>query len=145
MGATGPTGPTGALATNDNASFAVNAATLPANTAITFSSTFINGSNIASPTSSTFALAIGHVYEVSYIVKTTVALAGSISVTPRFNGTAQNNFSTTATATLTALTTSVSGTFLVSAVAAAVTLDFLYAATLLASSPSGSVSIVMVQ
>lgn len=140
-GATGATGATGPSPTQTNARYTVTSSSLTNNAAIAFGVVFNNGTNITAPTTTTFQLAAGHVYSVSYIVNATVALAGFIGVTPQVNGAAQADFVTNSTSTLSATNPGVSGTFLINATAAT-TLSFLFNASLTAAAPHGAVSIV---
>lgn len=145
-GPTGATGATGAIATNQNAQFLVNATSLTNNTLIPFSNSFTNGSDITFPAATSISLAAGHVYSVTFLVRATVALAGSIAVTPQVNAVSQPDFATSATTTLTGLTVSVSATFLVNTLAtSAATVGLLYSATLLANSPVGVVTVTEIQ
>lgn len=82
---------------------------------------------------------------VTYLVRCTVTLAGSITVSPRYNGAVQNNLVSSATSTLTALTVSVSATFLTNTTSGAVTLDFLYSSSLLTNSPAGVFTVHEIQ
>ena len=102
---------------------------------------FNNGSGISAPTTTSFQLTAGRVYQIMYILSATVTIAGYIGVTPRINGTAQTALATTSSSTLSSLTPGVSASFIINATAA-VTLDFLFNASLTASSPQGTVSIV---
>ena len=71
------------------------------------------------------------VYQVSFLVKASVTVAGAIGVTPQLNGVSQTGFATSANATLTAPTVSVSGTFLVNTlISADVQVSFLYTSSL---------------
>ena len=82
---------------------------------------------------------------VSYTFRGTSSLVGNITVTPRFNGINQSDFSgKSVTGTLDA-NVSVSGTFLANATAGSITLDFLYNGLVTATSSAGSVSIIEVQ
>ncbi|MCA5555478.1 hypothetical protein [Clostridioides difficile] len=111
------------LAAN-NAQFTVSSSSLGNNTLVTFNSSFINGTNITFPTSSTINLAVGGIYNVSFGIRAILSLAGFMSITTNFNGVAQNNFIAKAVNTLTSSDVSVSLSFLVDARAAAVTLSF---------------------
>ncbi|WP_051387729.1 collagen-like protein [Peribacillus psychrosaccharolyticus] len=147
-GATGPTGPTGATgagATIQNGLFSVNVTSVANGTAISYSTTFINGTDISHPSNTTFVLATGHIYLVSYTFRATSSLIGNITVTPRFNTVFQSRFSgKSVTGTLDA-NVSVSGTFLANATAGAITLDFLYNGSATTTLSDGSVSIIEVQ
>ncbi|MCC0712550.1 collagen-like protein, partial [Clostridioides sp. ES-W-0017-02] len=146
-GATGPTGATGAtgvLASN-NAQFVVSSTTLTNNSLVTFNSSFINGTNITLPTSSTINLAVGGIYNVSFGVRATLSLAGYMSITTNFNGTAQSNFIAKAVNTLTSSDVSVGLDFLVDARAAAVTLSFTFNSTTSGTSAAGFVSVYRIQ
>lgn len=144
-GATGATGPTGSAATAQNALFIASSTSVANNTTLQYTQSFINGSDISAPTNSTFLLATGHIYIISYILRTTSSVAGNITLTPRLNSSPNSNFSGKAvTGTLDA-NTSVSGMFLVDTTAGAITLDFLYIGSATGTSPDGSVSIIEVQ
>lgn len=145
-GPTGATGSTGATATAQNGQFSVNASSLSSNSLITFSTAFINGTTISAASTTAINLSAGHVYQVSFLVKASVTVAGAIGVTPQLNGVSQTGFATSANATLTATTVSVSGTFLVNTlISADVQVSFLYTSSLLANSPSGVFSILQIQ
>lgn len=146
-GATGPTGNTGAtgvLASN-NAQFIVSSSSLGNNSLVTFNSSFINGTNITFPTSSTINLAVGGIYNVSFGIRATLSLAGFMSITTNFNGAAQNNFVAKAVNTLTSSDVSVSLSFLVDTRAAAVTLSFTFGSGTTGTSPAGYVSVYRIQ
>ncbi|HBG8975454.1 TPA: collagen-like exosporium glycoprotein BclA2, partial [Clostridioides difficile] len=146
-GATGPTGATGAtgvLAAN-NAQFTVSSSSLGNNTLVTFNSSFINGTNITFPTSSTINLAVGGIYNVSFGIRATLSLAGFMSITTNFNGVAQNNFIAKAVNTLTSSDVSVSLSFLVDTRAAAVTLSFTFGSGTTGTSPAGYVSVYRIE
>lgn len=145
-GPTGATGSTGATATAQNGQFSVNASSISSNSLITFSTAFINGTTISAASTTAINLSAGHVYQVSFLVKASVTVAGAIGVTPQLNGVSQTGFATSANATLTAPTVSVSGTFLVNTlISADVQVSFLYTSSLLANSPSGVFSILQIQ
>lgn len=145
-GPTGANGSTGATATAQNGQFPVNASSIASNSLITFSTAFINGTTISAASTTAINLAAGHVYQVSFLVKASVTVAGAISVIPQLNGVSQTGFATSANATLTAPTVSVSGTFLVNTlISADVQVSFLYTSSLLANSPAGVFSVLQVQ
>ena len=140
------TGSTGATATAQNGQFSVNASSISSNSLITFSTAFINGTTISAASTTAINLSAGHVYQVSFLVKASVTVAGAIGVTPQLNGVSQTGFATSANAALTAPTVSVSGTFLVNTlISADVQVSFLYTSSLLANSPSGVFSILQIQ
>ncbi|HBH3634338.1 TPA: collagen-like protein, partial [Clostridioides difficile] len=143
-GANGATGATGVLAAN-NAQFTVSSSSLGNNTLLTFNSSFINGTNITFPTSSTINLAVGGIYNVSFGIRAILSLAGFMSITTNFNGVAQNNFIAKAVNTLTSSDVSVSLSFLVDARAAAVTLSFTFGSGTTGTSPAGYVSVYRIQ
>lgn len=140
-GATGGTGPTGPTPTQNNARYNVSSGSLTNNTAIAFSLGFNNGTDITAPNSTSFQLAAGHVYQISYVLSATVALAGFIGVMPRLNAVNQSSLSITAASTLGYLTPGVSASFQITT-SAATTLDFLFIASLTATSPQGTIAIV---
>lgn len=144
IGPTGATGVTGATATQQNGLFTVNAASLANGQVIPYTTVFLYGTSITTPSSSSWQLAGGHVYSVTYILKCNVTLAGSIGVTPRINGANQNNYSSSASGTLTFANPSVAGTFLVDTTSSgAATLDFVYTASILTNIPTGAFTIVV--
>ncbi len=110
-----------------------------------FNSSFINGTNITFPTSSTINLAVGGIYNVSFGIRATLSLAGFMSITTNFNGVAQNNFIAKAVNTLTSSDVSVSLSFLVDARAAAVTLSFTFGSGTTGTSAAGYVSVYRIQ
>jgi len=122
-----------------NAQFLQDVVTITNSTAIPYSTVFINGTNISKPTSTTIALASGHMYLVCYNYVYPMN-AGQIQIRPRFNTVVQTQFSIGNTAT------SVNGgscTFLADASIASITLDFLYTGPTV-STLIGSVSIVQI-
>ena len=145
QGITGTTGTTGTNVTIQNGLFNVSAPSVLNGTAISYATSFINGTNILHPTSTTFVLATGHIYLVSYTFRATSSVNGNVTVTPRLNTVFQSRFSgRSVTGTLDA-NVSVSGTFLVDATSTAITMDFLYNGSATTTLTDGSVSIIQIQ
>lgn len=147
IAATGPTGPTSPTPTLQNATLAVDAASLINGALIPYIVQIFNGADIIFPTNTTISLATPRVYLVSYILSANLAVNSQMTIIPRINGVAQSNFSFTSETGNTLTEASASGTFLLNTIlfSTPVTLDFAYSGTVTALAPTGSFSIIEIQ
>jgi len=149
-GATGATGETGAASptpTLQNATLAVDSASLISGELIPFIVQIYNGADIIFPTNTTIALATPRVYLVSYILSANLTVNSEMTIIPRINEVEQPDFSFTSETGSTLTVASASGAFLLNTIlfSTPVTLDFVYSGTATGLDPTGSFSIIEIQ
>lgn len=131
--------------TNQNAQYLVSSIQLTNGSQINYLKQFNNSTNITAPTTSTFLLAAGHIYSVSYNLRVNITTNGNMSVSPRINTVAFGDYISATVTNATTSQASVGTTFFIDTTGGAVTLDFRYSGSATATSTVGSVSIVQLK
>ncbi|MFQ8599734.1 MAG: hypothetical protein ACLSAP_03510 [Oscillospiraceae bacterium] len=146
QGPTGPTGPAGAAATAAYGQFLVSTAAAAPATALNITADIVRSDNgeITAQSPTVVNLAQGYVYQVSYHVLATIPADSYLEIAPEINGAANQNYTARAVSSAANAQVGVSGSFLVDARTAAVTLSFVYNGTAATTATSGTVSIVKI-